>query len=154
MAGTQGVTVATWLVVIWFSIPMPSASPKISTAASTKCMNEPAASTISRCQPGARRNDRGSSSGSTSSIDVIPMILTKPPSGSALMPYSVSPRWVDQIVGPKPMKYWVHFMPNRLAVTKCPVSCSITETSRATRKISQPSDVQQRAFLPTLTPTG
>src|SRR5215469_6302699 len=30
-------------------------------------------------------------------------------------------------------------MPKRLAVTKCPVSCSITETSRAARKISQPT---------------
>ena len=83
---------------------MASASPKISTAAITKCMNDPAASTISRCQPGARRKDRASSSGSTSSIEVMPTILTNPPSGSALMPYSVSPRQVDQIVGPKPTK--------------------------------------------------
>ena len=89
---TQGVTAATWFVVTSFSTPMPSASPKMSTAASTKCMNDPAPSTISFCQPGARRNERGSSSSSTSSTDVMPVILTKPPSGSALMPYSVSPR--------------------------------------------------------------
>ncbi len=117
LGGTQVATVPS-LVVLSFSIPRPSARPKISTAAMTKCMNEPAASTISRCQPGARRKDRGSSSGSTSSIEVIPTILTKPPSGSALTPYSVSPRQVDQTVGPKPMKYRVHFMPNRLAITK------------------------------------
>src|ERR1700679_3195199 len=36
------------------------------------------------------------------------------------------------------MKYCVHFMPNRLAATKCPVSWSMTEISRAARKISQP----------------
>ncbi len=136
--GTQDATVPS-CVVLPFSIPMPSARPKMRTAAITKCMNDPAASTISRCQPGARRKDRASSSGSTSSIEVIPTILTKPPTGSALMPYSVSPRWVDHSVGPNPTKYLVHFMPNRLAITKCPVSCSITETSRATRKISQPS---------------
>ncbi len=32
------------------------------------------------------------------------------------MPYSVSPRWVDQIRGPKPMKNCVTFMPARLAM--------------------------------------
>jgi hypothetical protein len=54
------------------------------------------------------------------------------------MPYSVSPRVVDHRVGPKPMKYFVAFMPNRLAATKWPLSCSITENSRATRKMTQP----------------
>ena len=136
-AGTQVATVPS-CVVLSFSIPMVSASPKISTAASKKCMNEPAARTITRCQPGARRKDLASSSGSTSSSEVIPTILTKPPAGIALKPYSVSPRWNDHSVGPKPKKYCVHFMPNRLAVTKCPVSCSITDTTRAARKISQP----------------
>ena len=34
-----------------------------------------------------------------------------------LNPYSVSPRWNDQIFGPKPMKNSVTFMPDRLAVT-------------------------------------
>ena len=66
------------------------------------------------------------------------MILTKPPTGSALTPYSVSPRRVDQIVEPKPTKNWVAFMPKALAVTKCPASCSITETSKATTKMSTP----------------
>ena len=59
---------------------------------------------MSRCHPGARRNERGSSAGSTSSMDVIPTILTNPPTGKALMPYSVSPRCVDHTVGPKPTK--------------------------------------------------
>ncbi len=31
------------------------------------------------------------------------------------MPYSVSPRRVLHTVGPKPMKYWVTFPPNRFA---------------------------------------
>ncbi len=103
LEATQAVTVPSW-VVLSFSMPMPSARPKISRKASTKCMNEPAQSTTIRCQAGWRRNDLGSSSGSTSSSEVIPTILTKPPSGSALIPYSVSPRQVDQIVGPKPTK--------------------------------------------------
>ncbi len=82
-------------------------------------MAEPAHSTAIRCQAGWRRNDRGSSAGSSgSSSECMPTILTKPPSGSALMPYSVSPRVVDQMVGPKPTKYRVTFMPNRLASTK------------------------------------
>ena len=136
-AATQELIVPSW-VVLSFSMPMPSARPKISRKASTKCMNEPAQSTMIRCQAGWRRNDLGSSSGSTSSSEVIPTILTKPPNGSALTPYSVSPRQVDQIVGPKPTKYLVTFMPNFFAVTKCPVSCSITEKSRATMKMTQP----------------
>ena len=103
-AATQVLTVPSW-VVLSFSMPMPSARPKISRKASTKCMNEPAQSTTIRCQAGWRRNDLGSSAGSsTSSSECIPMILTKPPTGSALIPYSVSPRLVDQSVGPKPTK--------------------------------------------------
>ena len=62
--GSMDPTVADELFVAW---PMPAARMNSSTKASTKCMNEPAASTIIRCQPGWRRNDRGSSAGSTSS---------------------------------------------------------------------------------------
>ena len=138
LAATQELIVPSW-VVLSFSMPTPSARPKISRKASTKCMNEPAQSTTIRCQAGWRRNDLGSSAGSsTSSSEFIPTILTKPPNGRALIPYSVSPRQVDQIVGPKPTKYLVTFMPNFFAVTKCPVSCSITEKSRATMKMTQP----------------
>ena len=68
-------------------------------------MAEPAHSTAMRCQAGLRRNDRGSSAGSSgSSSECMPTILTNPPKGRALIPYSVSPRQVDQIVGPKPTK--------------------------------------------------
>ena len=138
LAATQELIVPSW-VVLSFSMPMPSARPKISKKASTKCMNEPAQSTMIRCQAGWRRNDLGSSAGSsTSSSECIPMILTKPPNGRALIPYSVSPRQVDHRVGPKPTKNLVTFMPNFFAVTKCPVSCSITEKSRATMKMTQP----------------
>ncbi len=41
----------------------------------------------------------------------MPTILTKPPAGMALTPYSVSPRWRDHRVGPKPTKNCVAFMP-------------------------------------------
>ena len=77
------------------------------------------------------------------------MILTKPPNGRALIPYSVSPRQVDQMVGPKPTKNLVTFMPNFLAVAKCPASCNITEKSRATMKMTQPI-----RFIPPPFPQG
>ncbi len=115
LTGTHWVT-APIVVVFW--IPIPMARPSSSTNASAKCMNEPAARTIARCQPGCRRNERGSSAGSTSSSEVIPTIFTNPPSGSALTPYSVSPRIRDQTVCPKPTKNCVTFMWNFLAVTK------------------------------------
>ena len=44
------------------------------------------------------------------------------------MPYSVSPRRNDHSVGPKPTKYCVAFMPNRLAVSRWPASCRQTDT--------------------------
>ena len=119
--------------------PMATASRNSSTKASAKCMNDPASSTMARCQPGLRRNERGSSAGSTSSSAVIPVIFTNPPNGSAFNPYSVSPRIRDHRVWPKPTKNWVTFMWNFLAVRKCPASCSMTETSRANTKITTPS---------------
>src|SRR6478752_4321529 len=60
----------------------------------------------------------------------------------ALRPYSVSPRLVDQTVGPKPIMYWVTLTPNFLAGTRCPISCSAmlsatpTTTTRTPRKNS------------------
>ena len=137
-AGTHELTGPSWVVLL-LSSPITPASRNSSTKARTKCMNDPANSTIRRCQAGCRRNERGSSAGSTSSMEVMPVILTNPPNGRTLIPYSVSPRRVDHSVVPKPTKYWVTFMPNFLAVTKCPVSCSITEKSRATMKMTQPS---------------
>ena len=56
--------------------PIPTARMNSSTKASAKCMNDPAPSTIIRCQGGCLRNERASSSGSTSSRAVIPTILT------------------------------------------------------------------------------
>ena len=64
LAATQGLIVPSW-VVFSLATPMPSTRPKISRKASTKCMNEPAQSTMIRCQAGWRRNDLGSSSGSS-----------------------------------------------------------------------------------------
>ncbi len=40
------------------------------------------------------------------------------------MPYSVSPRLRDQIVGPKPTMYCVTLTPNFLAGRRWPISCS------------------------------
>ncbi len=76
-----------------------------------KCTVEPAASTTTRWRAGCFQKARPSSPGSTSSSEVIPTILTNPPAGMALNPHSVSPRWRDQMVGPKPTKNWVAFMP-------------------------------------------
>src|ERR1700733_4212758 len=101
-----------------------------------------------RCQAGLLRNDRGSSSGSSSSsIECMPTILQKPPSRIGLTPYSVSPRRIDHSVGPKPRKYLVTFMPNFLAATKCPVSCSMMDKQRANRKTTQPSRPNPIALL-------
>src|SRR5215467_13986509 len=145
-AGTHCSTLT--VVPDWSATPTPTASIHNSTNAIRKCMNDPAAMTIARCHPGLLLNDRGSSAGSTSSMLVMPVILTNPPSGSAFTPYSVSPRRVDQIVVPKPTKNWVAFMPNAFAVAKCPASCSMTETSNATTKMSTPIRKLTAATLP------
>src|SRR5215471_18713409 len=115
--GTHGVMELTTLV-LGLAWPIANASTKNKKRARTKCMNDPAASTIIRCQPGFDRNERGSSAMSTSSIDVIPTILTNPPTRSALTPYSVSPRTVDHSVRPNPTKNWVTRIRNLFAVRK------------------------------------
>ena len=91
LVGTQG-SMAPIVEELVLDRPIPTARMNSSTKASAKCMNDPAASTIIRCQGGCLRKERGSSSGSTSSRAVMPTILTKPPAGMALTPYSVSPR--------------------------------------------------------------
>jgi hypothetical protein len=48
----------------------------------------------------------------------MPIIRMYPPSGIHLMPYSVSPRRLDQTVGPNPTMYWVTLTPNFLAGTR------------------------------------
>jgi hypothetical protein len=88
------------------------------TRASAKWVADPATRTTVRCQSGKRQNARFESASSTCSSGVIPTILTKPPAGIALTPYSVSPRRKDHNVGPKPAKYCVAFMPKRLAVSR------------------------------------
>ena len=125
------------MVVFWS--PIAAVTAKISKNPIRKCMNEPASSTTQRCQGGLARNVRGSSSGLTSSRLLIPAMSTKPPSGSALIPYSVSPRLRDQTVLPKPTKNLMAFMPKALAVNRCPASCSMIEISSAITKISTPS---------------
>ncbi len=93
------------------TFPMPNDATSTSRTAMMKWTVDPAARTTARWPAGWRQKARGSSAGSTSSSCVIPTIFTKPPAGMALTPYSVSPRWRDQIVGPKPQKNWVAFMP-------------------------------------------
>ena len=88
--GTQ-VTTPPTVVVLVFWMPTASGIAMSRMRASRKCMIEPATRTITRCQAGCLRKDRGSSAGSTSSIEVMPTIFTKPPAGIALTPYSVSP---------------------------------------------------------------
>ena len=126
------------VVVLSLACPIPMARISSSTKASAKCMNEPATMTIARCQAGLLRIERGSSAGSTSSSVVMPVIRTNAPNGRALTPYSVSPRVVDHRVGPKPTKNWVAFMPNFLAVRKCPASCKITEMRMPTTNRTMP----------------
>ena len=75
LLGTQG-SMDPIVDELVFDRPMPAARMNSSTKASAKCMKDPAASTIIRCQPGCLRKERGSSSGSTSSRAVIPTILT------------------------------------------------------------------------------
>jgi len=75
LVGTQG-SMAPIVEELVLDRPMPPARMNNSTKASAKCMNDPAPSTIIRCQGGFLRNERGSSSGSTSSRAVIPTILT------------------------------------------------------------------------------
>ena len=74
----------------------------------------------------------------------MPIIRMNPPSGNILTPYSVSPRFVDQIVLPKPTKYWVTFTPNFFAGTMCPTSCSAIETTTPRKKSTIPKRVDQR----------
>ena len=55
------------------------------------------------------------------------------------MPYSVSPRLMDQTVLPKPTKYWVTLMPNFLAGYMCPTSCSAIEMMTPSTNSTTPS---------------
>ena len=143
------------IVVVTWPVPMPMATSTIqmSRMATMKWVIDPAASTMDRCQAGLLRNcrsggvgvaaglaDRSSSRKLPSfSYGLMPAILQKPPRGKALMPYSVSPRRKDQMVGPKPRKNRSTFIPNSLAVVKCPPSCRKMASIRARTKSVMPS---------------
>src|SRR6266540_4345026 len=115
-----------------------------------KCVIEPAARTIARCQAGLLRNWRSGATGSalrprsssrkftSNSCGLMPAILQKPPSGRTLMPYSVSPRRKDHKVFPNPRKKRSTFMPNSFAVRKWPPSCRKMASMRAMRKSRMP----------------
>ena len=62
-----------------------------------------------------------------------------------MRPYSVSPRLNDQMVGPKPTKYRVTFMPKRLAVSMCPASCRLTEIRMASANSDDPEQIRHQA---------
>ena len=71
----------------------------------------------------------------------------------ALIPYSVSPRRIDQSRGPKPTKYSVTFMPPRLAARRWPSSWIITITMMATITISR-STAPARTATATMSATA
>jgi len=62
----------------------------------------------------------------------MPTMRTKAPSGSALTPYSVSPRRKLHSRGPKKRKNWVAFIPVQRAVRKWPSSWRKIDTTRPT----------------------
>src|SRR5918992_5049330 len=68
----------------------------------------------------------------------MPTIFTNPPSGRALMPYSVSPRWNDHSVGPNPTKNLVALKSNALATRKWPASWTMTTIRMAVTKYQIP----------------
>ena len=107
----------------------------------TKCMAGPAPITTVRFQAGNRHMARGWSA--SSSCGVMPVILTKPPTGMALTPYSIPPRRTDHRVGPNPAKNRVTRMPSSLAAVMWPTSCSRIDTrmARAPRVMPMAVDI-------------
>src|SRR5215475_10117799 len=145
----------------------------------TKCIADPAVSTVTRFHAGKRQNARdpaaaplwpgcgratlapaprpdcdhplcGPPAGrppSSSSCGVIPTIFTNPPAGMAFSPYSVSPRRNENSVGPNPMKYCVAFIPNALAVSRWPNSCSAIDRPMPTANSTTPRVKVIRSLL-------
>jgi hypothetical protein len=148
-------TVRSIVVVAWpVPTPMVTSTIQMSRMATMKWVNDPAASTIARCQAGLLRNCRSGGVGVAAGLSaersssrklpsfsygLMPAILQKPPRGKALMPYSVSPFRNDQMVGPKPRKKRSTFIPKNLAVAKCPPSCRKMASMRARTKSVMPS---------------
>ncbi len=60
----------------------------------------------------------------------MPDIEMKPPRGSSLNPYSVSPMRRDHSRGPKPIMYWPTRTPKSFAGTRWPTSCRPIESPR------------------------
>src|SRR5690606_26927677 len=132
-------------------------TPHSSAKPSTKCTAEPAPITIVRFHTGYRHIARCCwPSGTSSSCGVIPTILTKPPTGSALIPYSVSPRRNDHRVGPNPTKYRVASMPNAFAVPRWPASWRQIDTTmpRANRTTPTANSIGSATLQPLPSPAG
>ncbi len=60
----------------------------------------------------------------------MPVIFTKPPSGMAPIPYSVSPRRNLAIAGGKKRKKRSTRIPTALAAVKCPNSCRMISAAK------------------------
>ena len=95
-------------------------------------MTTPAPMTVRRFQGAAAASERGSVGSSS------PIIRTKPPMGSQLIVYSVSPRRNDRPLmrGGKPMPNSSTLMRNAFAARKCPSSWMTTRGTRRAAKIS------------------
>ena len=67
----------------------------------------------------------------------MPVIFTKPPSGSQPIPYSVSPRLKLHSFGGKKRKKRSTRIPVHLAAMKCPNSCRTISTANPAKARSQ-----------------
>src|SRR5699024_4846367 len=64
---------------------------------------------------------------------------TKPPNGTALIPYSVSPFFLDHMVLPNPIMYSVNTTLKSLAGTKRPISCNAMDRAIPTTMMRRPA---------------
>src|SRR5215207_8878894 len=67
----------------------------------------------------------------------MPVIFTKPPSGIAPIPYSVSPRLTDHSFGGKKRKKRSTRMPTALAATKWPNTCRMISAAKPANASAQ-----------------
>ena len=129
-AGESGITSETWARLRARSRGTMKAIEK-SRSASTTFMTTPAPITVSRFQWAAAASERGSDGSSS------PSMRTKPPMGSQLIVYSVSPRrHVSPLMrGGKPMPNSSTLMRNAFATRKWPSSWMTTRGTRRATKI-------------------
>src|ERR1051326_5611714 len=92
----------------------------------------PITSTWNRCHLPLDRNSSAAPVRASSGFS--PAIFTYPPSGIALMQYSVPPRLTLTSFGPKPSENVSTRTPMRRAIRKCPSSCTKISTPRTNRK--------------------